>query len=219
MGLPPATGLTIQPCTGGRRRGGKAWTAWEPGLAHRHSDELALARRRLQESIEEHALQQYWFWTQWQSLRNRAAGLGIRLVGDLPIYVSEDSADVWSRPDQFQLDEDGRPVVVAGVPPDYFSETGQLWANPIYRWGRHREEGYGWWIRRVRHLVQHVDCVRIDHFRGLSAYWEVPAGSPTAATGRWVEGPGKALLEAIRADLGGLPLIAEDLGVMTPDVL
>ena len=198
---------------------GAAWTTWDPELAQRRPAEVLAARKRLRESVEEHGLQQYWFWTQWRSLRNRAAQLGIRLIGDLPIYVSEDSADVWSRPDLFQLGDDGRPVVVAGVPPDYFSETGQLWANPIYDWDHHREEGYRWWIRRVRHLAQQVDCVRIDHFRGLSAYWEVPAGSATAATGRWVEGPGGALLEALRNDLGGLPLIAEDLGVMTADVL
>ena len=198
--------------------GGAPWTAWDSSLAHRRPQELEAARGRLRESIEEHALQQYWFWSQWQELRHQAANLGIRLIGDLPIYVSEDSADVWSRPDLFQLDANGRPVVVAGVPPDYFSETGQLWSNPIYHWERHEQEGFQWWCRRVRHLAQQVDCVRIDHFRGLAAYWEVPAGSPTAATGRWVKGPGVALLDALRADLGGLPLIAEDLGVMTPEV-
>jgi 4-alpha-glucanotransferase len=179
---------------------------------------LAAARRRLAADVEDHALQQYWMWTQWKSLRGLAENLGILLVGDLPIYVAFDSVDVWADPDLFQLDEDGRPTVVAGVPPDYFSETGQLWSNPIYRWERHAADGYRWWIERVRRLAAQVDIVRIDHFRGLEAYWEVPAGSPTAASGRWVPGPGAGLLQALRSALGGLPFIAEDLGVVTPGV-
>jgi 4-alpha-glucanotransferase len=197
---------------------GATWTAWDAGLAHRRAEDLAAARKQLAGSIERHALQQYWFWSQWKGVRRRATDLGLRLVGDLPIYVSEDSADLWARPDLFQLDPQSRPLVVAGVPPDYFSETGQLWANPIYHWERHREEGYAWWRRRVRHLAEQVDFVRLDHFRGLESYWEVPVGSATAASGRWVIGPGASLLAALRADLGRLPLIAEDLGVITPEV-
>jgi 4-alpha-glucanotransferase len=197
---------------------GAPWMDWEPDLARRRPAALSRSRRAWATEIENHALQQFWFWSQWNALHGRAAELGIRLVGDLPIYVALDSADVWANPDLFQLDDDGRPLVVAGVPPDYFSATGQLWSNPIYRWERHRQDGFLWWIERVRQLAQHVEIVRIDHFRGLEAYWEVPADSPTAATGRWVPGPGADLLEALRNALGGLPFIAEDLGVITPGV-
>jgi 4-alpha-glucanotransferase len=194
------------------------WTEWEPGEVRRDPHALSTARRVHASSIEDHALQQYWFHSQWTALHDLARRMGIRLVGDLPIYVAFDSADVWARPDLFQLDESGRPVVIAGVPPDYFSDTGQLWSNPIYRWERHAQDGYRWWIERIRHIAGQVDIVRIDHFRGLEAYWEVPAGSETAATGRWVPGPGGDLLEAVRTALGGLPFIAEDLGVITPGV-
>lgn len=199
-------------------QGGVAWQAWEPDLARRRPEAIAAAARRLADRIETVALEQYWFWSQWERLRSAARASGIRIIGDLPIYVALDSADVWSRPDLFELDGDGRPLVVAGVPPDYFSSTGQLWSNPIYRWERHRAEGYRWWIERVRHLTRQVDFVRIDHFRGLEAFWEVPADAPTAATGRWVPGPGADLLEQLRNALGGLPLVAEDLGVITPGV-
>jgi 4-alpha-glucanotransferase len=197
---------------------GAPWTEWEPDVSRRRPEVLVEARRRMAADIEDHALQQYWLWTQWETLRSLAAKLGISLVGDLPIYVAFDSVDVWANPELFQLDKNGQPTVIAGVPPDYFSETGQLWSNPIYRWDRHAADGYRWWTERVRRLAGHVDIVRIDHFRGLEAYWEVPAGSPTAATGRWVPGPGAELLEALRLALGTLPFIAEDLGVVTPGV-
>jgi 4-alpha-glucanotransferase len=195
-----------------------AWIAWEPELVRRDPNALARARRDLAAQVEDHALQQFWFWSQWTALHELAARLKVDLVGDLPIYVAHDSVDVWANPDLFELDAAGRPLVVAGVPPDYFSETGQLWSNPIYRWERHAQDGFRWWIERVRRLAQQVDIVRIDHFRGLEAYWEVPSGSETAATGRWVPGPGAALMEALRGALGGLPFIAEDLGVATPGV-
>ena len=197
---------------------GAPWTEWGEGLARRQPEALARARRDLATMVEDHALQQYWFHLQWTTLRDQARQLDVRLVGDLPIYVAFDSADVWAHPNLFQLDENGQPTVIAGVPPDYFSETGQLWSNPIYDWERHSQDGYRWWIERIRHIVGQVDVVRIDHFRGLEAYWEVPAGSETAATGRWVPGPGGDLLEAVRTALGGLPFIAEDLGVITPGV-
>ena len=195
-----------------------AWIDWEPELVRRDPTALAKARQELAAQVEDHALQQFWFWSQWTALHDLAVRLKVDLVGDLPIYVAHDSVDVWAHPDLFELDAGGRPLVVAGVPPDYFSETGQLWSNPIYRWERHAQEGFRWWIERVRRLAQQVDVVRIDHFRGLEAYWEVPAGSETAATGRWVPGPGAALLEALRGALRGLPFIAEDLGVITPGV-
>jgi 4-alpha-glucanotransferase len=197
---------------------GLPWIDWDADLARRRPAALAKARQDLATEIEDHALQQFWFWSQWTAIHNLAARLGVQLVGDLPIYVAFDSVDVWANPDLFNLDEAGHPLVIAGVPPDYFSETGQLWSNPIYRWERHAADGFRWWIERVRRLAEQVDIVRIDHFRGLEAFWEVPAGSETAATGRWVPGPGASLLEALRHALGGLPFIAEDLGVVTPGV-
>ena len=140
------------------------------------------------------------------------------LIGDLPIFVAHDSADVWANPELFYLDKRGQPLVVAGVPPDYFSETGQYWGNPLYRWDAHAADDYAWWAARLRFLLGRVDIVRIDHFRGFEAYWEIPAGSPTAASGKWVEGPGSKFFEALRRRLGHLPLIAEDLGLITPGV-
>src|SRR5262249_54441560 len=160
----------------------------------------------------------YAFARQWDAVRAACDERGIGLIGDLPIFVAQDSADVWSRPDLFQLDDAGRPTVVAGVPPDYFSETGQLWGNPLYRWEAPASESFAWWIARLRAVTTRVDLVRLDHFRGFEAYWEVPAAAETAAHGRWALGPGTAFLEALREGLGGLPLIAEDLGEITPEV-
>ena len=148
-----------------------------------------------------------------------ASGSDVRIVGDIPIFIAYHSADVWVRPDLFYLGEDLRPTVVAGVPPDFFSETGQLWGNPLYRWDRHEAEGYAWWIERVQAVTQLTDIVRIDHFRGFAGYWEVPAHETTAINGRWLPGPGEKLFAAIKNALGALPIIAEDLGVMTPDVI
>jgi 4-alpha-glucanotransferase len=143
---------------------------------------------------------------------------GIRIIGDIPIFVAHDSADVWSNPDLFFLDEDGNPTVVAGVPPDYFSPTGQRWGNPLYRWDVHESRGYHWWISRFRAVLEMVDIVRLDHFRGFAGYWEIPAEEDTAIKGRWVPGPGKKFFNKLRDDLGELPIIAEDLGVITEDV-
>lgn len=199
--------------------GGEAvWSRWEPAIAAREPSALAEWRPRLGDEIGALEFEQYMFHRQWQSLHNYARERGIRIMGDLPIYVAHDSADVWSHPDLFQLDEAGDPAVMSGVPPDYFSATGQLWGNPIYRWDRMAETGFRWWIDRVFVALAQLDLIRLDHFRGLEAYWEVPAGETTARNGRWVKGPGAALFEALEGALGELPIVAENLGVITPEV-
>jgi 4-alpha-glucanotransferase len=198
--------------------GGRPWYQWDPELAHRRPEALAEASHRLADVIFYHQFVQYAFDRQWRVLREACAARDVQFIGDVPIFVAWDSADVWARPDLFRLDDHGRPTVVAGVPPDYFSAEGQLWGNPLYRWEAHAAEGFAWWIARMRAAIQRVDLVRLDHFRGFEAYWEVPADAPTAATGRWVKAPGAALLNTLRTALGGLPIIAEDLGVITPEV-
>jgi 4-alpha-glucanotransferase len=198
--------------------GGRPWTEWEPGLIRREPETMASWRDRLSTQIRYHEFVQFAFHLQWQALRAACRDRNIALIGDLPIFVAHDSADVWANPHLFTLDEHGQPTAMAGVPPDYFSQTGQLWGNPLYRWDVHRQDGYAWWTSRFRGLLALVDLVRIDHFRGLAAYWEVPAGSEPAATGRWVDGPRKEFFEVIGQNLGSLPLIAEDLGVITSDV-
>jgi 4-alpha-glucanotransferase len=152
-------------------------------------------------------------------LRLYANTRGVRIIGDVPIFVAYQSADVWSHQELFELDENGSPTVVAGVPPDYFSETGQLWGNPLFRWDVHEKTGYAWWIARLRHALQQADLVRIDHFRGFAAYWEVPADAPDAINGKWVVGPGSKLFDAFEKAFPHLPIIAEDLGLITPDVV
>jgi 4-alpha-glucanotransferase len=198
--------------------GGKAWYQWEPQVAARQASALARWRDKVGASIRYHQFVQYVFETQMQSLRKRSAEKGIKLIGDIPIFVAHDSADVWSRPDLFFLDARGRPTVQAGVPPDYFSETGQLWGNPLYRWETHETEGFAWWINRLSALLKWVDLIRIDHFRGFEAYWEVEGKAKTAAKGRWVQAPGIAFFKALQQRFTDLPLIAEDLGVITPQV-
>ena len=199
--------------------GGEAvWSRWEPAIAARKPGALKEWRARLAEEIEALEFAQYMFFRQWRSLHNYARERGIRMMGDLPIYVAHDSADVWANPDLFQLDAAGDPGVMSGVPPDYFSATGQLWGNPIYRWDRMAQTGFRWWIDRLFAALAQVDIVRVDHFRGLEAYWEVPAGETTARNGRWVKGPGAALFEALEGALGKLPIVAENLGVITPEV-
>jgi 4-alpha-glucanotransferase len=198
--------------------GGRAWNDWEPDIAARKPAAMAEWAGRLAETIRYHKFVQFLFDHQWNELREHCFRHDVRLIGDLPIFVSQDSADVWARPELFQLDEHGRPKVVAGVPPDFFSETGQLWGNPLYDWQRHADEGFAWWISRVKATTDRVDLVRLDHFRGFEAYWEVPGDAHTAAAGRWVKGPGAAFLNALKTGLGGLPLIAEDLGCITPEV-
>ncbi|MGA2591384.1 MAG: 4-alpha-glucanotransferase [Bryobacteraceae bacterium] len=199
--------------------GGEAiWSRWEPQIAARQPAALAEWRARLAEEIASLQFTQYLFFRQWRSLHDYARGHGIQIMGDLPIYVAHDSADVWANPQLFQLDAQGDPAVMSGVPPDYFSATGQLWGNPIYRWDRMAQTGFRWWIARLRASLTLVDIIRVDHFRGLEAYWEVPAGETTAQNGRWVKGPGAALFEALQNALGELPIVAENLGVITPEV-
>jgi 4-alpha-glucanotransferase len=199
---------------------GSTWTEWAPALRDRDPEALARARAELTEETAFHVFGQFLFFEQWTALRARANALGIAIVGDIPVFVAHDSADVWAHQDLFKLDERGGPTVVAGVPPDYFSATGQLWGNPLYDWQAMAAEGYDWWIRRFRHLLELVDLVRIDHFRGFEAAWEVPAGALTAVDGTWVKGPGAAVFQAIASALGGgqPPVIAEDLGLIDDEV-
>jgi 4-alpha-glucanotransferase len=194
------------------------WTRWEPGARDRDPKALAKCREQLAKPIAAQKFLQFVFFEQWRELRDYARQRRVRIMGDLPIYVAHDSADVWANPQHFHLDALGNPTVVAGVPPDYFSQTGQLWGNPIYRWDLLAKDGYRWWLDRFRAAFETVDMVRLDHFRGFEAYWEIPASEPTAVHGRWVKGPGAALFRAARSALGELPLVAENLGVITPEV-
>jgi 4-alpha-glucanotransferase len=199
-------------------RGIACWTQWADGHARRHDAALANARVALASEIEFQRFVQWCFQRQWEALRQHAAARGVRLIGDLPIFVAHHSADCWAHQPLFRLDAAGEPTVVAGVPPDYFSATGQRWGNPLYDWQAMQRDGFAWWVARLRHELARADLVRIDHFRGFAACWEIPATCPTAIDGRWVEAPGAALFEAARNTLGPLALIAEDLGVITPDV-
>ena len=198
--------------------GGATWSSWEPPIARREPAAVGEAGSRLSHQVEFFSFLQWQFFRQWRALKAHANAQGIQIIGDIPIFVAYDSADVWANPEIFELADDGSPIAVAGVPPDYFSATGQLWGNPLYRWGELARQGYRWWIERFRATLTLVDIARIDHFRGFAAYWEVPAGEETAINGKWVSGPGVALFDAVRAALGSLPIIAEDLGVITPDV-
>ena len=202
-----------------RRFEGKPWQEWSAGLAGRKAADLKEARNSLATEVEAEKWKQFWFHRQWEAMRARAAKLGVSIIGDLPIYAAANSADTWAHPELFRLDTHGRPLAVAGVPPDYYTPTGQLWGNPVYAWERHTETGFAWWIERVRAGLGATDILRIDHFRGLQAYWEVAAGQPTAEVGEWVAGPGAGLLKALQASLGSLPLLAEDLGFITPEVV
>jgi 4-alpha-glucanotransferase len=205
--------------------GGGAWDGWPEPLRKRDAKSLAKARKDHADAIARHAFYQFLFHRQWERVRAHAHERGLQIVGDVPIFVAYDSADVWSHPGLFFLDEADRPTVVAGVPPDYFSPTGQLWGNPLYHWEIHKKEKYAWWKERIRATLKVVDLIRLDHFRGFAGYWEIPAGSATAEFGRWVPGPGADLFDALVADLkqttgrADLPLIAEDLGVITSDVV
>ena len=198
--------------------GRRCWADWPEPLRDRHPSALQAARREHVAEIERHAYAQYLFGLQWSAVRRYAHEHAIRIVGDVPIFVSHDSADVWAHPELFELTAEGQPAVVSGVPPDYFSATGQRWGNPLYRWDVLRETGYRWWIDRFRRTFDLVDVVRIDHFRGFESYWEVPAAEETAMNGRWMPGPGRELFDAVRAELGELPVIAEDLGLITDEV-
>jgi 4-alpha-glucanotransferase len=188
-------------------------------LRRRDPHALAAAQATHAAAIHAHKLSQWLFYRQWLRLKGYANAKGIQVIGDIPIFVAMDSADTWTNPHEFFLDDEFQPAVVAGVPPDYFSATGQLWGNPLYRWDVMKENGYAWWLRRIRAALQLYDIVRIDHFRGFAGYWEVPAGETTAIRGRWRKGPGADFFGAVKAQLGELPIIAEDLGEITPDVI
>ncbi|HVS16687.1 MAG TPA: 4-alpha-glucanotransferase [Thermoanaerobaculia bacterium] len=201
-----------------RRFEGRAWSSWPTDLRRRAPAALGAAGRELAEEIAFERYVQFLFDRQWRALRRRAEAVGVRLYGDLPIYVAYDSADVWADQELFELDAEGQPLAVAGVPPDTFSDSGQLWGHPLYRWERHRADGFAWWVRRVASALRRVDLLRLDHFRGFVAYWRVPAGAGSAREGRWARGPGRRLFAALETALGELPLIAEDLGSVTPAV-
>lgn len=198
--------------------GWKDWCLWDPGLAKRDPAALKQATATHASAIHFWKFCQWCFFRQWKRLRAYANERGVRIVGDIPIFIAYMSAEAWSRQELFELDTTGSAYVVAGVPPDFFSAEGQRWGNPLYRWSAHAAEGYAWWIERVRRIFDLVDIVRIDHFRGFAGYWEIPAQEQTAIKGRWLPGPGPALFHAIRNALGDLPIIAEDLGLITPDV-
>ncbi len=198
--------------------GWRDWCDWAPALAKREPQALAAARTEHAERIAFWQFCQWCFHRQWLALRAYANAKGVQIIGDTPIFIAYLSAEVWAQPHLFELDGSGRPTSVAGVPPDLFSATGQRWGNPLYRWSAHAQDGYAWWVERVRRTFELVDIVRIDHFRGFAGYWEIPSCAPTAETGKWVPGPGEPLFKAIAKALGPMPIIAEDLGVITPDV-
>jgi len=197
---------------------GAYYLDWPEDVAQPRPETLAAARRELADEIEQVSFSQFLLFRQGNQLKTYTHPKSVRLIGDLPFFVSPDSSDVWANPELFLLDERRRPRFVAGVPPDYFSAQGQLWGNPVYNWDAHRATGYRWAIDRIRALLAHVDAIRLDHFRGFAAVWHVPAGSPTAQAGRWVQGPGADFFQAVSRELGGLPFIVEDLGIITPDV-
>jgi 4-alpha-glucanotransferase len=201
-----------------RGAGGAPWFEWEEELRDRRRGALEDARLTHEEEVAFELFRQFLFARHWGRVREHASRRGVRILGDLPIFVSLDSADVWANQELFQLDAAGRPEVVAGVPPDYFSATGQRWGNPLYRWEEMRRGGYAWWTERFGRTLDQVDAVRVDHFRGFEAYWEIPASAPTAESGRWLPGPGRGLFDTLREQLGELPLVAEDLGLITPEV-
>ncbi len=198
---------------------GRSWCDWDAGLARRDAAALRDARAAHAERIDFHAFCQWRFFEQWARLKAYANTRGILIIGDMPIFISHQSSEAWARPELFELDARGESTVVAGVPPDYFSATGQRWGNPLYRWPAHAADGYAWWIDRIAHAFELADIVRIDHFRGFVQYWEIAAAEPTAVHGRWQPGPGAALFDAIERALGAKPIIAEDLGLVTPDVV
>lgn len=198
---------------------GKAWVDWDHQITIREKETIARYRKQLADDIDFFRFIQFLFFQQWLELKAFANINGIRIIGDIPLYVAFDSADAWSNPTLFDFDKDMNPVTVAGVPPDYFSVTGQLWGNPIYNWERMKDDSFRWWIDRIRASFTLYDILRIDHFRGLAAYWAVPYGEKTAVNGKWIDAPGREMLATVYDALGDLPIIAEDLGVITPDVV
>lgn len=197
---------------------GESWEHWDISLRKRDPEAIDLFKNENQDLIYSQMFRQYVFYKQWTALKNYANDQGIKIIGDIPIFISYDSSDAWSNPDLFYFDQNLKPTVVAGVPPDYFSSTGQLWGNPLYRWDVHKKNGYSWWIKRIKATLKLFDFIRLDHFRGFVNYWEVPAGNPTAEIGRWLPGPGAEFFEVMQTELGKLPIIAEDLGEITQEV-
>lgn len=197
----------------------RSWNTWEPAIAKRTKEGLKEWSAKLKDQVDYHLWLQYEFFNQWQALKNYANSLGIQVIGDIPIFVDHNSSDVWSHSEFFEVDEKGDRVLVAGVPPDYFSETGQLWGNPLYKWKTLEKDGFSWWVKRFQQMFHLFDAIRVDHFRGFDAYWEIKATEKTAMFGRWVKGPGVKLFETIRKELGDIPIIAEDLGVLTQSVI
>ncbi len=196
----------------------KAWNEWPVEIRDRNQPAMDSLAKKLQDKIEYEKFLQYLFYHQWAKLKEYANKKDIRIIGDMPYYVSYDSSDVWTNPEVFKLDEDKRPTFIAGVPPDYFSETGQLWGNPVYRWDLMKERRYAWWIKRLKHNLELFDTVRIDHFRGFVGYWEVPVEEKTAINGEWVHAPAEDFFNTVRDNFPDLPILAEDLGVITEDV-
>lgn len=194
------------------------WYLWPEGLRDKKPDSLAESGINLRDLVDREKFAQFEFFRQWRSLKEHCAELGIGLVGDISFYVAGDSADVWSNREIFKLDTEGRPTFVGGVPPDYFSKTGQLWGNPVYDWERLETQGFGWWTQRIQQTLKLFDVTRLDHFRGFVAYWEVPGIAKTAVSGKWVAAPWEAFLETVKSRFPSMPFVAEDLGVITPDV-
>jgi 4-alpha-glucanotransferase len=199
--------------------GGGSWGDWPIPLRSRDPHALTQFASEHQEEIVRQKFRQYLFFEQWDGVRSYARQKHIQIIGDIPIFVAYDSADAWSHPELFFLDKDGQPTCVAGVPPDYFSPTGQLWGNPLYRWSVHKATSYAWWLERIKAVLNLVDYIRLDHFRGFAGYWEIPSGQPTAEIGKWVKGPGKDFFRILQKSFASLPLLAEDLGEITPDVV
>jgi 4-alpha-glucanotransferase len=198
---------------------GKSWNQWEAAIAHREPAALKAAATELQDAIQFHQFLQFQFFAQWSQLRRYANDRNIKIIGDISIYVCHNSSDVWSAPELFKLDpETLAPAYIAGVPPDYFSATGQLWGNPVYDWDKMQQTGYDWWVKRFQATLQYVDIVRVDHFRGFEAYWQVPSGEETAIHGEWIKAPGEDFFVTLGDRLGQLPVLAEDLGIITPEV-
>lgn len=199
-------------------RGQRPWLEWEPGLKSREPETLKAIQTLLHEEADFHKFMQFIFFRQWMAVKDYAHKHKVRIIGDIPLYIALDSADAWANPEYFEFDAQLNPIRVGGVPPDYFSETGQLWGNPLFNWEKMKSTGYSWWVDRIKTSLYLYDIIRIDHFRGFAAYWAVPYGEATAMNGKWVTAPGKDFFEFLRNEMGTLPIIAEDLGVITPDV-
>ena len=200
-------------------QGGKPWSQWPVNFRDRDHQALDHFRADQDYAIQRQKYYQFLFYQGWEDLRAYGHKMGVKIIGDIPIFIAHDSADAWTHRELFYLDESGQPIVVAGVPPDYYTKTGQLWGNPLYRWEVHARDGYSWWMERLRSAFSMVDILRLDHFRGFAGYWEVPATEKTAENGRWVPGPGEKLFKRIKDEFGDLPIVAEDLGEITPDVI